>query len=205
MRMRLKPPASRVFTQQFIQAQIKENFKAPRHWPLWGEFAGDRWIPRTKGQWSGKCFHLMTSSWFQQICRYWATKKSIRVSFWATKEYENGYRSHEIYFSIVMNGNCTKSYWDIINGLAENLVWQNACQPHVRAMLSWFHGHCRSLVYHEATRHIYVGLPLSSFCIPQMRYIDLHVLIIIYEYWAALVMKSEFGLIQSGKAIYGNC
>ena len=34
----------------FIQAQIKENIKAPRHWPLWGEFTGDRWIPRTKGQ-----------------------------------------------------------------------------------------------------------------------------------------------------------
>ena len=34
----------------FIQAQIKENMKAPRHWPLWGEFTGDRWIPRTKGQ-----------------------------------------------------------------------------------------------------------------------------------------------------------
>ena len=34
----------------FIQAQIKENIKGPRHWPLWGEFTGDRWIPRTKGQ-----------------------------------------------------------------------------------------------------------------------------------------------------------
>ena len=22
-----------------------------------------RWLPRTKGQWRGKCFHLMTSSW----------------------------------------------------------------------------------------------------------------------------------------------
>ena len=35
----------------------------PRHWHLWGEFTGDRWIPRTKGQLRGKCFHLMTSSW----------------------------------------------------------------------------------------------------------------------------------------------
>ena len=34
----------------FIQAQIKENIKAPRRWPLWGEFTGDWWIPRTKGQ-----------------------------------------------------------------------------------------------------------------------------------------------------------
>ena len=33
-----------------IQVQIKENIKAPRHWPLWGEFTGDQWIPRTKGQ-----------------------------------------------------------------------------------------------------------------------------------------------------------
>ena len=31
----------------FFRSQIKENTKAPRHWPLWGEFTGDRWIPRT--------------------------------------------------------------------------------------------------------------------------------------------------------------
>ena len=35
---------------RLFKAQIKENIKAPRHWPLWGEFTGDRWIPRTKGQ-----------------------------------------------------------------------------------------------------------------------------------------------------------
>ena len=38
----------------FIQAQIKENIKAPRHWPLCGEF--------TNSYQRGKCFHLMTSS-----------------------------------------------------------------------------------------------------------------------------------------------
>ena len=38
-------PASRLFIQLFIQTQIKENIKAPRHWPLCGEFTGDRWIP----------------------------------------------------------------------------------------------------------------------------------------------------------------
>ena len=36
--------------QLFIHAQIKENIKAPRHWPLCREFYGDRWIPRTNGQ-----------------------------------------------------------------------------------------------------------------------------------------------------------
>ena len=58
----LKSPASWLFTQSFIQTQIKENIKAPRHWPLCGEFTGDQWIPRTNGQLYGKCFHLMMSS-----------------------------------------------------------------------------------------------------------------------------------------------
>ena len=47
---------------RFFKAQIKENIKAPRHLPLWGDFTGGRWIPHTKGQLRGKCFHLMTSS-----------------------------------------------------------------------------------------------------------------------------------------------
>ena len=34
-----------MFIQPFIQTQIKENIKAPRHWPLCGEFTGDQWIP----------------------------------------------------------------------------------------------------------------------------------------------------------------
>ena len=33
----LKSPATRLFTQPFVQVEIKENIKAPRHWPLWGE------------------------------------------------------------------------------------------------------------------------------------------------------------------------
>ena len=53
--------ASRFFTQPFVQAQIKNNIKAPPHWPLWGEYTGGRWNPLTKGQQRRKCFHLMTS------------------------------------------------------------------------------------------------------------------------------------------------
>ena len=33
---RLKWPASRLFTKPFVQAKLKENTKAPRHWSLWG-------------------------------------------------------------------------------------------------------------------------------------------------------------------------
>ena len=37
--------ASRLFTQPFIQTQIKVNIKAPRHWPLCGEFTGTGEFP----------------------------------------------------------------------------------------------------------------------------------------------------------------
>ena len=47
---RLKSPALRLFIRLFIQAQINENIKAPRLWPLWGEFTVDQWISRAKGQ-----------------------------------------------------------------------------------------------------------------------------------------------------------
>ena len=46
--MRLKSPALRLFTQPFIQAQINEKIKAPRHWlleensPVTGEFPTQR-------------------------------------------------------------------------------------------------------------------------------------------------------------------
>ena len=55
---RLKSPAWGLFIQPFIQAQIKENIKTPRHWPLWGKFNGNRWIPRNKGPVKRKMFPL---------------------------------------------------------------------------------------------------------------------------------------------------
>ena len=63
MRCCLKSPASRLFTQPFIQKQIKGNIKTPRPCHLCREFTSGRWIPGTNGQLRGKCFHLMTSSW----------------------------------------------------------------------------------------------------------------------------------------------
>ena len=39
-----------IVNQPFVQAQIKGNIKALGHCLLWGEFTGDRWIPRAKGQ-----------------------------------------------------------------------------------------------------------------------------------------------------------
>ena len=53
------------FLNLLFRHNSKENIKAPRHWPLCGEFTRGGWIPRTNGQQRGKCFHLMTSSWIQ--------------------------------------------------------------------------------------------------------------------------------------------
>ena len=41
-----------------VQAHIKENIKAPRHWPLWGEFTE---FPAQRAS-NTEMFHLMTSS-----------------------------------------------------------------------------------------------------------------------------------------------
>ena len=51
-RWRLKSPASRLFTQPFIQTQIKENIKAPRHWPLCGEFTGTGEFPAQRASYA---------------------------------------------------------------------------------------------------------------------------------------------------------
>ena len=40
--------ASQITGVSFVQAQIKENIKGPRHWTLW--VTGDRSIPLLKGQ-----------------------------------------------------------------------------------------------------------------------------------------------------------
>ena len=42
--------ASQITGISFLRVEIKENIKAPRYWPLWGEFIDDRWNPHTKDQ-----------------------------------------------------------------------------------------------------------------------------------------------------------
>ena len=39
-----------VYPTVYSGADQRKKIKAPRHWPLCGEFTGDQWIPRTKGQ-----------------------------------------------------------------------------------------------------------------------------------------------------------
>ena len=51
----MSPMASQITSLGIVYSSVysgadKKNIKAPRHWPLCGEFTGDRWIPRTKDQ-----------------------------------------------------------------------------------------------------------------------------------------------------------
>ena len=41
-----------MFTQSFIQTQIKGNIKAPRHWPLCGEFTGTGEFPAQRASYA---------------------------------------------------------------------------------------------------------------------------------------------------------
>ena len=41
-----------MFTQPFIQTHIKENIKAPRHWPLCGEFTGTGEFPAQRASYA---------------------------------------------------------------------------------------------------------------------------------------------------------
>ena len=46
--VRMSAVAYEITSISIVQVQIKQNIKAPRHWPLQEEFTGDRWIPRKK-------------------------------------------------------------------------------------------------------------------------------------------------------------
>ena len=74
-----------------FQTQIKENIKAPRHWPLCGEFIGDRWIRRTNGQLRGKCFHLMTSSWLSVVDAFLERGSHIKLTLAIYHNYKTEY------------------------------------------------------------------------------------------------------------------
>ena len=65
---------SDVMTGAIIQAQIKENTKAPRHWALWGEFPAQR-ASNAENVYIWWRHHVMTSSWkcwcLRSSCSRW--------------------------------------------------------------------------------------------------------------------------------------
>ena len=80
-----------------VYSGTDENIKAPRHWPLCGEFTGDRWIPRRNGQKRGKCFHLITSSWFfKLLATFYAYREILNMSI---------IRNHKLHRSTLCHAN----------------------------------------------------------------------------------------------------
>ena len=73
-RWRLKSPASRLFTQPFIQTQIKENFKAPRHWTLCGEVTGTGEFPAQRVSYAEN-----VSIWWRDHDVFASCKKSCTI------------------------------------------------------------------------------------------------------------------------------
>ena len=68
---RLKSPASQLLTQSFIQTQIIENIKVPRHWPLCGEFTGTGEFPAQRASYAENIsiwwrHHVLSFQWYQR-------------------------------------------------------------------------------------------------------------------------------------------
>ena len=75
---RLKSPAWRLSIQPFIQTQIKENIKAPPHWPLCGEFTGTGDFPAQKASNAAN----VSIWWRHDVIPDFGTKSLCNQVFW---------------------------------------------------------------------------------------------------------------------------
>ena len=138
-RLRLKSPASPLFTQPFIRAQIKENIKAPRHWPLCGEFTGTGEFP---AQMASNAENV--SIWWRHHVLGYKLNISTGVIF-PTKQFSiklrmtNLSKSHECY--------------DRVHVLAPNMVSKQSVDlvPPKKntAPLQWRHNGCDGISNHQ--------------------------------------------------------
>ena len=103
-RWRLKSPASRLFTQTCIQTQIKENIKAPRHWPLLcGEFTGTGEFPAQRASYAEN------------------------VSIWWRHHDIDHFVEALIYWIIVVHC-CHQPFWNLVNRFWGNGLSHVLCQ-----------------------------------------------------------------------------
>ena len=64
-----------VYSTVYLDADQRKHQSSASLAFVWG-IHRDRWIPHTKGQFRGKCFHLMTSSWVCKRCHNRALDQS---------------------------------------------------------------------------------------------------------------------------------
>ena len=87
-----------MFAQPFVQAQIKEDIKAPGHWPLWREFTGHRWIPLQRAINAANvsiwCHYGIIShkrranAWLRHICLWALKQRRFYRESWAPFQYD---------------------------------------------------------------------------------------------------------------------
>ena len=123
---RLKSPASPLFTQPFIRAQIKENIKAPRHWPLCGEFTGD---------------HDDVIKW-KYFPRYWPFVRGIHRS--PVNSPHKGQRGGALmfFFDLCLNKRLSKQSWGWWFETLSHPLWRHCnvnCIPFYKVHISRFY------------------------------------------------------------------
>ena len=121
---RLKSPASRLFTQSFIRAQIKENIKASRHWPLCGEFTGTGEFPAQRASYTENVSiwwrhhvmaHLQAAWWPSLRTPYWGPGAHFTNNF--SIVYSNLRKFHSALIQVVVVV-VVWSRWNIAQGMA---------------------------------------------------------------------------------------
>ena len=95
-RWRFKSPASRLFTQPFIQVQIKENIKAPRHWPLCGEFTMAGEYPSQRASNAGN------------VSIWWRHHDQLHPQYGGYMDLDNFPRMHRCHCDVIMSTNATQ-------------------------------------------------------------------------------------------------
>ena len=90
---------------------------------VWG-IHRDRWIPRTKGQLRGKCFHLMTSSWY--VWKYVPLIVAVRPSAKILKPYDFWCESNSMQISL-----CSHTKTNQL--ITKCLPWHDGCRAKYQA------------------------------------------------------------------------
>ena len=116
-----------VFSTVYSDAYQRKHQSSASLAFVWG-IHRDRWIPRTKGQLRGKCFHLMTSSWTYEI---------QTVSITCTKVDWNQFSIAvtDVTFTFPLNemANWDDLWWQFFHALHfVNVIgeWQRNIKPH---------------------------------------------------------------------------
>ena len=72
-----------VYSTVYSDSEQRKHLRSASLAFVWG-IHRDRWIPRTKGQSRGKCFHLMTSSCFHVRCSNFKFMRPMSVGHYRT-------------------------------------------------------------------------------------------------------------------------